>query len=119
MNLRKLKPQAYRPSRYEAAFKTKHSTPKDKFESLFFKAIDLTLMEIKTRFDKQNITPVIQMAKFLKDACFESLESLSNCSIFSDLLNFDSLKTELSLWQHANGSSSFQEFLKSKRSSKL
>ena len=76
-------------------------------------------MEIKTRFDKQNITPVIQMAKILKDACFESLDSISNCSIYSDLLNFDSLKTEILLWKHAKDSQSFQELLESKRSSKL
>ena len=97
MNLPKLKRQANTPLRYEAASKPKHSTPKDKFESLFFKAIDLTIMEIKTRFDKQNITPVIQMAKILKDACLESLDSISNCSIYSDLINFESLKTELFL----------------------
>ena len=102
MNIRKLKRQANTPSRYETASKPKNLTPR--IISSIFQSNRSSYHVNKSSI----ITTVIQKAKILKDAKFEPFKSLSNISIYCDLHNINSLKTELRLWRNTKDTSSLK-----------
>jgi hypothetical protein len=85
IDLPKLKRQANKPARFREVDSTSvvFSTPVEKYQSLFFQTLNITMEEIKSRFSKDSINPIIEMADILKNASVESTDSLDGRSIYN------------------------------------
>ena len=67
----------------------------------FFETINIIIKEIILLFDKETIIPIVEMTDIIKNANVNSLNSLSDKSIYNNLIGFNSSKNELFTWEHS------------------
>jgi len=99
IDLPKLKRQANKPARFREGNSTSvvFSTPVEKYQSLYFQTLNITMEEIKSHFSKDSINPIKEMADILKNASVESTDSLDGRSIYNEMINFSALKSQFKL----------------------
>ena len=97
----------------------KVQTDEQQYHTLFFRVIDKNVLEIKSRFGKSNIDPIIEMARIIKDGDEEALQKLKSRNIYQESIDFDRLLYEVRLWKHSKQSIAMQTVLAENRKLKL
>ena len=94
----------------------KNLTPSEdiaqKYNSLFFKLIELTVDELKFKFNDSNILPIIHTTEIIRYANEKSLHTLRGLKMYNDIINFEQLYREIQCWRVLKKQSSFLETCK-------
>lgn len=90
-----------------------------KYHSLFFQLIDLTIDEIKFKFQDPHLLSIIHIVEILRSTNERSVRSLKELNMFKDLINFEELEDEMECWQTLSKQSTILEICKKTKSKKI
>ncbi len=93
-----------------------------KYHGLFFKMIDLTVEEIKWRFQDPQLGALIQIAEILRNASSgnqKGLSSLQELNAFRGLIEWSELQAEVECWRTLSKQASVQEICRAMKATKI